>query len=104
MTQVVNEPTKESTQLDHIFTNKEELVGELRARGSLGCSDHEMVKSRILQEGNKAKRRFTTSDFRRTGFHLLMDLLGRVTWNMALERRGYQKSCLIFKVVLFQIP
>lgn len=84
--------SQQRTQLDHILTNKEKLVEDLRARGSLGCSDHEMMKFRILQGGNKAKRRFTTLDFRRTGFHLLMDLLGRITWNMMLREEDTRRA------------
>lgn len=92
MTQVINEPTKENPLLDHILANKDELVGNLKAGGSLGCSDHEMEKFRILQGGNKAKSRITTLGFRRTGFHRLKDLLGRIPWDMALGEEGSRRT------------
>lgn len=86
MTQVINEPTKENTLLDHILTNKEEFIGDLKARANLGCSNHEMEKFRILQGGSKAKSRIKIFGFRRAGFCLLMDLLGSIPWDMALGR------------------
>jgi len=40
--------------LDLVLTNKKELVGNMKAEGSLGCSDHEIVWFRILHGKNKA--------------------------------------------------
>lgn len=48
--------------LEHILTNKEELVRNLKAR--LSCSDHGIEKFRILQGSNKAKSRIVTLGFR----------------------------------------
>ncbi|PKU30494.1 rna-directed dna polymerase from mobile element jockey-like [Limosa lapponica baueri] len=35
--------------LDFMLTNKEGLAGDVKVKGSLGCSDHEMVEFRILR-------------------------------------------------------
>ncbi|KFV04324.1 hypothetical protein N340_00281, partial [Tauraco erythrolophus] len=43
-----------------------------------------------------------TLDFRRAGFGLFEDLLGRVPWHKPLEGRGAQESWLIFKDHLLQ--
>ena len=46
--------------LDLILTNTEELLGNVRVRDSLGCSDHEMVEFRILKGQNRAKSKTIT--------------------------------------------
>lgn len=40
--QVIKEQISASAVLDLMLTNKEELVGSLKVRSSLGCSDHKM--------------------------------------------------------------
>ncbi|KAF1441782.1 hypothetical protein FQV07_0011647, partial [Pygoscelis papua] len=45
--QVVEEPTRRGAVLDLVLTNKEGLVGNVKLKGSLGCSDHEMVEFKI---------------------------------------------------------
>jgi len=47
--QVVEEPTRKGTLLDLVLTNKEGLVEDVKVRGRLGCSDHEMVEFRNLR-------------------------------------------------------
>jgi len=41
-------------------------------------------------------------DFRRSDLDLFRELLGRVTWDQALEGRGAQKSWSVFKDHLLQ--
>ena len=74
--------------------NKEELVIDVKAGGSLGCSDHEMVEFRLLIRESRAKSRGTPPDFRSTDFNLFGFLLGRIPWCIVLERRRIQKSWL----------
>ncbi|GAB0208751.1 hypothetical protein GRJ2_003340800 [Grus japonensis] len=88
--------------LDLLLTNKEGLVGDVKLKGSLGCSDHEMVEFRILRAARRAHSKLTTLDFRRADFGLFRDLLGRIPWDKALEGRGAQDSWLIFKGHLLQ--
>jgi len=83
--------------LDLVLTNKEGLVDDVKVRGSLGCSDHEMGEIRILCGGNRAISRITALDFRRANFGLFKDLLRGITWVRALEGRGDQESWLLFK-------
>ena len=78
--------------LDLVLTNREGLVGSVKLRGSLGCSDHEMVEFKILRAARRAYSKLATLDFRRADFGLFRDLLGRVTWDKALEGRGAQES------------
>ncbi|GAB0176597.1 hypothetical protein GRJ2_000124900 [Grus japonensis] len=54
--QVIEEPTRRGAMLDLVLTNKERLVGNVKLKGSLGCSDHEMVEFKILRAARKARR------------------------------------------------
>ncbi|GAB0207747.1 hypothetical protein GRJ2_003240400 [Grus japonensis] len=100
--QVIEEPMRRGAMLDLILTNKEGLVGDVKLKGSLGCSDHEMVEFRILRAARRANSKLTTLDFRRADLGLFRDLLGRIPWGKALEGRGAQDSWLIFKGHLLQ--
>ncbi|GAB0204992.1 hypothetical protein GRJ2_002964800 [Grus japonensis] len=100
--QVTEEPTRRGAMLDLILTNKEGLVGDVKLKGSPGCSDHEMVEFKILRAARRAHSKLTTLDFRRADFGLFRDLLGRIPWDKALEGRGAQDSWLIFKGHLLQ--
>ena len=48
------------------------------------------------------RSKLATMDFRRADFGLLRDLLGRMPWDKALERRGAQESWSVFKDHLLQ--
>ncbi|GAB0202872.1 hypothetical protein GRJ2_002752800 [Grus japonensis] len=100
--QVTEEPTRRGAMLDLIVTNKEGLVGDVKLKGSLGCSDHEMVEFKIVRTVRRAHNKLTTLDFQRADFSLFRDLLGRIPWDKALEGRGAQDSWLIFKGHLLQ--
>jgi len=58
--------------------SKNGLVEDVKAGGSLGCSDHDMVEFRILHGGSRTISRITTLDFRRANFGLYKDLLGGI--------------------------
>ena len=88
--------------LDLVLTNKEGLVGNVKLKGSLGCSDHEMVEFKILRAVRRAQSKLTTLDFRRADFGLFRDLLGRIPWDKAVEGRVAQESWLICKDHLLQ--
>ncbi|GAB0207491.1 hypothetical protein GRJ2_003214800 [Grus japonensis] len=103
LTQVIEGPTRKGALLDLTLTNKEELVGDVKAGVSLGCSDHEMVEFRILRGRSREKSMTQGLDFRRAGFGLFRDLLARIPGDTTLERREVQESCLIFKNHLLQI-
>jgi len=70
----------------------------VKAGGSLGCSDHEMVEFRILYGGSRAISRITALDFRRANFGLFKDLLGGIPWVRALEGRGIQESWFLLSI------
>ena len=78
--------------LDLVLTNKEGLVGNVKLKGSLGCSDHEMVEFKILRTARRAHSKLATLDFRRADFGLFRNLLGRVPWDTALREEGPKKA------------
>jgi len=88
--------------LDLVLISKEGLVGNVKLKGCLGCSDHKMVDFKILRAARRAHSKLTTLDFRRADFGLFRDLLGKVPWDKALEGRGAQESWLIVKDHLLQ--
>lgn len=47
-----------------LLTNKEELLDDIKAKGSPGCSEHETVEYQILGGASKTKNRITAIDFR----------------------------------------
>jgi len=83
--QVAEEPTRRDMLLDLVLSNKEGLVEDVKAGGSLSCSDHEMVNFRILCRGSRAIRKIKTLDFRRANFGLFKELLGGIPWVRAPE-------------------
>ncbi|GAB0204620.1 hypothetical protein GRJ2_002927600 [Grus japonensis] len=90
--QVIQEPTRRGAMLDFVFTVRDGPVENVKLKGSLGCSDHEMVQFKILRAARRAHSKLTILDFRRADFGLFRDLLGRVPWDKALEGRGAQES------------
>ncbi|KAK4812684.1 hypothetical protein QYF61_012194 [Mycteria americana] len=100
--QVIEEPTRRCAMLDLLLTNKEGLVGNVKLKGSLGCSDHEMVEVKILRAARRVHSKLTALDLRRADFGLFRDLLGRVPWDKALGGRGAQEIWLIFQDQLLQ--
>lgn len=83
----------------HNTTNKEGLVGNVKLRGSLGCSDRDMVEFKLLRAARRTNKKLSVLDFRRTDFGLFRDLFGRVPWDKARED---QQSWLTFKNHLIQ--
>ena len=50
--------------LNLVLTNKEGLVGKVNLKGSLGCSDREMVEFKILGAVRRVHSKLTTLHFR----------------------------------------
>ena len=100
--QVVQELMRKGAMLDFVLTNEEGLVSNVKLKGSLGCSDHKMVEFKILRVSKRVCSKLATLDFRRADFELFRELLGRVTWEKALEERRAQESWSVFKDHLLQ--
>lgn len=100
--QVIEETTRRGSMLDLILINKEELMGNVKIKGSLGCNYHEMVQFGILRAARRNHRKLSILDFRRADFFLFSDLLGRIPWDEATEGRRIQEIWLIFMGHLLQ--
>lgn len=74
--------------LDFVLTNEEGLVSNMRLK--------------ILRVSKRVHSKLATLHFRRTDFELFRELLGRVTWEKAMEGRGAQAGWSIFKDHLLQ--
>lgn len=55
-------------------------MGNVKLKGSLGCSDHDVVELKILKAVRRVHSKLVTLDLRRADFGLLRDLLGKVPW------------------------
>jgi len=77
-------------------------VGNVKLKGSLGCSEHEKTEFKFLRAVSSAHSKFTTLDFKRAYSDLFRNLLGRVPWDKALEGRGAHEGWLIFRDHLLQ--
>ncbi|PKU47346.1 adaptin ear-binding coat-associated protein 1 [Limosa lapponica baueri] len=97
LTQLVGEPTRGGTSLSLLLTNREGLVGDVVVRGSLGLSDHEMVKFSIIREVRKGVSKTSTLDFWRVDFSLFRSLVGKVPWEAALKGKGVREGWVFFK-------
>ena len=51
--------------LDLVLTDKEGLVGSVKLKDILGCSDHEMMGFKILRAARRVHNKLTTLNFRR---------------------------------------
>lgn len=61
-----------------ILTSKEGLVGKGKLKGSLVCSDHEMVEFCIQRSSGREHSNLTTLAYGRADFALFRNLLGKV--------------------------
>jgi len=59
----VREPKRGSNILDLLFLNREGLVGNVKAGGCMGQSDHNMLGFSILIEPQRGVSRTATLDF-----------------------------------------
>lgn len=56
---------KKSAMLDFVLTVEEGLVSNMKFKGSLGCSDQEMVEFKTLRMSKRMCSKFATLDFKR---------------------------------------
>ncbi|PKU45296.1 rna-directed dna polymerase from mobile element jockey-like [Limosa lapponica baueri] len=97
ITQLVSEPTRESTLLDLLLVNREGLVGDVKVQGCLGQSDHEIIEFSILAEARQGASRTATLDFQKADFGLLRSMVASVPWETVLKAKGAQEGWSYFK-------
>jgi len=67
---------KRHVLLDLLITKKGGLIGIVKVKYSLGCSDQEMVVFGFLRRGSRVKSKLTTLDFRKAVFGFFKDQFG----------------------------
>ena len=95
-------PTRQGVLLDLVLTNRNGLVRDVKAGGSLGCSDHEMLEFKILSGRSKAKSKTVTLDFWRDNLDVFWGLCGGISWARVLEGKGACESQSTFRQHFFQ--
>lgn len=55
LTKVTTDPTRTCTLLDPTLTKKEDLIREVKVRGNLVCSNHELVEDSARREQGKCQ-------------------------------------------------
>ncbi|PKK26128.1 DTW domain containing 2 [Columba livia] len=72
--QVIEKPLRRGAVQDLILTNKKGPVGNVKLKGCLVCSDHEMMEFKMLRTVRRVHNKLTALDFRRADFVLFRDL------------------------------
>ncbi|KAJ7423203.1 hypothetical protein WISP_34640 [Willisornis vidua] len=70
-----------------ILPNKEGLVGNMNAKGNLGCLGHVTVEFRILKAEGRVKRSLSALHYKRVDFDLFKELLEGMEWEKAIDRK-----------------
>lgn len=77
-TQITEELIMGDDQLDLMHINHEKLIGDVKVRDKLNCSDHKLVVFSILRRANKTNSKITALDFKMADFTLFRNVLGRM--------------------------
>ena len=67
---MMEDPTRRDAMLDLVLTNKDGVVWNVTLKGSLDCSDYEMVEFKIIRAMMSAHSKLATLDFRKADFRL----------------------------------
>ena len=88
-----------SQHLRQSHRHLEPWVRELFHRGSVscGCSEQEMVGLNFPREVCKTNPRIGALEFRIGILVLVRELLGWISWEIALQKKGTSDNCFIFK-------
>jgi len=83
--------------------NANELIGDIRIRGCLGCSDHAMVESMHQRDMRQVKSKIRMLNFRKADFQLFRELVNKIPWETVLTGKGAEQSWQIFKEAFFRV-
>ncbi|PKU32166.1 nedd4-binding protein 2-like 2 [Limosa lapponica baueri] len=91
LTQVIDSPTRADVILDLMVTNANELIGDVKTGGSLGCSGHALVELTVLRNMGQGKGKIRTLNFRKAKFLLFKELVNG-SRETALKDEGAEQS------------
>lgn len=72
-------------------------MGDVKAGGYLGHSNHELIEYSILGKVVRGINRTASLDIHREDLSLLRRLVDRVTWESVLKGKGVQEGWTLFK-------
>ncbi|GAB0181507.1 hypothetical protein GRJ2_000616000 [Grus japonensis] len=101
-TKVRNSLTRGEELLDLSLTNMDELIRDVKIGGSLGCSDHVLVKFTILRDMGQMKSRVKTLNFRKANFQLFKELVDGTPWEIALRDKRAEETWKLFKDIFLR--
>jgi len=83
--------------LDLLLTSANELTGDIRLGGCLGCSGQAMVKFILRRDTREGKSRIRMLHFRKAKFYPLRELVNRTPWKTVFKGKGAEQSWQIYK-------
>ena len=83
--------------LDLLLISVNEMIGDIRIGGCLGCSEHATVEFMLWRNMTQAKSKIRTLNFRKADFQLFRKLINRTSWKNVLMGKGAEQSWHIFK-------
>lgn len=101
--QILKRPPRSNAPLDLLCINREKLVMNTAADGSLPCNDHRVTEFRISRKDTKLNSRVRILNFRRWDFSLFNQLLVRFAKEAIIRKKGTQESWLFFGVFFKKI-
>ena len=78
--------------LDLLFTNREGLVGGVKAGDYLGQSDHEIVEFSILEDVRRVTSKTAILNFQRADFDLFRTLVAGSLGSHSLRVKGSREA------------
>ena len=102
LTQLVQEPTTNGALLDLLFTNSEELVGDVTDGDCLGHSNPEIVEFSILGDVRRVTSKTAMLNFQRADFDLFKMVVTGVPLDLLLKGRGVQEAWTLLKMEILK--
>ena len=102
--QLVTEPTRNSSILDLLITNREDLIQENEVVDGIPGSDHESVQFSInLAKKQLTRHRRLMYNFKKADFEAFGELLSKVPWNCCFLTDSIDDCWKSFKDVLLSV-
>ena len=95
-------PTRGKALLDLVLTNAEEITKDVMIGGSLGCSDHVLVKFGISRNMGLAKSGVRILNYRRMNLRLFKELLDEIPWETVLGDKETEQSWQNFQAAFLR--
>ena len=102
LTQLVLEPIRGGALLDLLFTNREGLVGDVKAGDCFGQSGHGIVEFSILDDVRRVTNKTSILNFKKVDFDQFKTLVARVPWELLLKGKAVQEAWMLLKMEILK--